>query len=173
MTVSIPDYVTAEGNVKVAYVPAIASVTAPTATELNGASAVDITCFLPETWGGITADQSKGEQRRMCTKESFQSFGRTTRTVADFTYTYLPQATGTDPANKAKTALTPGAKGYLVVRYGPAATGAFATADKVDILPVEVGTRSKATGGSDEFAPLTITQGMVARGILVEDATVA
>jgi hypothetical protein len=111
MTVSIPEYVTAEGNVKVAYVPAIASVTAPTATELNGASAVDITCFLPETWGGITADQSKGEQRRMCTKESFQSFGRTTRTVADFTYTYLPQADRHRPGEQGQDRPHPGREG--------------------------------------------------------------
>lgn len=173
MTVTIPEYVTAEGNVKVAYVPAIASLTAPTAVELNAAAAVDITCYLPETWGGVTAEQSRGTQRRMCSKETFETLGRTSRSVADITYTYLPQGTTSDPGNKVKTALTPGSKGYLVVRYGPAATTAFAAAQKVDILPVEVGAPSKNTGGADEFAPLTITQGFGARDVMKEDVAVA
>ena len=171
MTVSIPEFVTAEGNVKVAFVPAIANIAAPTVTELN--AGVDITCYLPETWGGITADQARGEQRRMCSKESFEILGRITRQVADFTYTYLPQEDSSDPANKVKTTMAPGTPGFLVMRYGPAATDAWAAADVVDVIPVEAGAQTKNTGGSDEFAPLTITQGVSATGVLEEDAVVA
>lgn len=171
MTVTIPEFVTAEGNVKVAFVPAIANLSAPTTTEL--AAGVDITCYLPETWGGITADQARGEQRRMCSKEAFETLGRIKRAIADFTYTYLPQAAATDPANKVKKTMAPGTNGYIVTRYGPDATDAFATADIVDVLPAECGAQTKNTGGSDEFAPLTITQGVSATGVLVEDAVVA
>ena len=171
MTVTIPEFVTAEGNVKVAWIPAIADLNAPTLVELN--AGVDITCYLPETWGGITADQAKGEQRRMCSKESFETLGRIKRAVADLTYTYLPQAPDTDAGNKVKKALATGVSGYLVTRYGPDATDAFATGDVVDVLPVEAGAQNKNKGGSDEFAPLTITQGMSARGVLEEDAVVA
>lgn len=171
MTVSIPEYVTAEGNVKVAFVPAIANLSAPTVVELN--AGVDITCYLPETWAGVTADQAKGEQRRMCSKESFETLGRIKRAISDFTYTYLPQALGTDPANKVKTKMAPGTHGFLVTRYGPDATDAWAADDVVDVLPAECGAQNKNTGGSDEFAPLTITQGLSATGVLVEDAVVA
>lgn len=173
MTVSIPEFVTAEGNVKVAFVPAIANLAAPTVAELTATGAVDITCYLPETWGGITADQAKGEQRRMCSKESFETLGRIKRAVADLTYTYLPQSPDTDAANKVKKALATGVNGFLVTRYGPDATDAFAVGDVVDVLPIEAGAQNKNTGGSDEFAPLTITQGISATGVLEEDAVVA
>jgi len=171
MTVTIPEFVTAEGNVKVAWIPAIADLNAPTLVELN--AGVDITCYLPETWGGITADQAKGEQRRMCSKESFETLGRIKRAIADITYTYLPQAPGTDPANKVKTTLTAGAHGFLATRYGLPATDAWSASDVLDVLPAEAGAQNKNTGGSDEFAPLTITQGLSATGVLVEDATAA
>jgi hypothetical protein len=173
MTVVIPESVTAEGNVKVAFVPAIASKSAPTVAELTATGAVDLSCYLMPDWGGISADQNKGESRRFCSTESFDQLGTIKRSIGDIVYTYLPQATGTDPANKVYTALQKGTKGYLVIRYGLPSTTAFAAAQKVDLIPVEMGARSKAVAGSDEFAPLTVSQGIGATGVLVEDAAVA
>lgn len=173
MTVVIPASITAQGNVKVAFVPAIASVAAPTVAELTATGAVDISCYLMPDWGGITADQAKGSDSRFCSTQSFERLGRITRSVADIAYTYLPQTVGTDVANNAYTKLTPGANGYLVVRYGKGAGVAFTVGDKVDILPVTLGAQTKAVSGSDEFAPLTVTQGIGATGVLQQDAVVA
>ena len=169
MTVTIPDYVTAEGRIKVAFVPAVTT-TAPTLTELN--AGVDVTCYLPENWGGVTGEQSKGEQRRMCSREVFETLGRVKRTAADFTATYLPQAAGSADGNKAKTAMAAGTQGFLVIRYGIDAIEPWTAGDKVDILPVTTGVQNKSTAASDEFAPLTYTQSVAARGPLVEDKTV-
>lgn len=173
MTVVIPASVTAVGNVKVAFVPALANTSAPTVAELTATGAVDISCFLMPDWGGVTADQNKGQDRRFCSKEAFDRLGTVTRSVADIVYTYLPQAVGTDPANKAYTTLVQGTNGFLVIRYGLDVSVAFTAAQKVDVLPVTLGVQTKAVAGSDEFAPLTVTQGMGATGILVRDAVVA
>lgn len=173
ITVVIPESVTAEGNVKVAFVPAIANPEAPTTTELNAAGSVDLSCFLMPDWAGIGAEQNKGESRRFCSRESFERLGRIRRTIGDIVYTYLPQDDGADAGNKAYTTLQEGTTGFLVLRYGLDASDAFAAAQKLDIIPAEMGSRSKTVSGTDEFAPLTVTQGIGATGVLVEDAVVA
>jgi hypothetical protein len=171
MTVTIPESITAEGNVKVSWVPAIASLAAATTTELN--AGVDITCYLPEAWGGITGEQAKGTQTRMCSKETFESFGRVKRGISDFTYTYLAQALTSDVGNKVKTAMASGTDGFIVVRYAIAATTAWTITDKYDAIPARTGVQIKIPSGADEFAPLVITQSVVATGLLVEGVIAA
>lgn len=173
MTVVIPASVTAQGNVNAVFVPAIANTSAPTTAEINAAGAVDLSCYLMPDWAGVTADQNKGEDRRFCSTESFDRLGTVKRTIADIVYTYLPQGTSAVAGNKVYTALPKGATGYLVIRYGLPTTTAFAAAQKVDIIPVQMGARSKSVQGTDEFAPLTVTQGIGATGVLVEDAVIA
>lgn len=173
MTVVIPESVTAEGNVKVAFIPAGADPTAFTLAELNAATGVDLSCFLMPDWGGVTADQNKGESRRFCSTESFDRLGTIKRSIGDIVYTYLPQGDNTDPGNKAYTSLPKGTTGFLVLRYGLPAGDAWAADQKYDTVPVEMGARSKSATGSDEFAPLTVTQGIGATGVLVEDGVVA
>lgn len=169
MTVVIPASITAQGNVKVAWVPAIAGAS-PTVVEVTAVGAVDLSCFLMPDWGGITADQNKGEDRRFCSTESFDRLGTVKRSIADLVYTYLPQTVGTDPANKVYTTLAAGTTGFLLIRYGLPVATAFAASQKVDYIPAIAGVQVKSVAGSDEFAPLTVTQGIGATGILVKDA---
>lgn len=171
MTTTIPDYVAAENNVVVWFVPAIASATgAPTVAEITAGTRLDT--FSPETWGGVTSEQSKGQQRRMGIRETFEQLGRITRAVADLTLTYLPQAAGSDPANKPKTAMAQGTNGFLVVRYGLPIETAAVAAQKVDTIAISCGAQNKNTAASDEFAPLTYTQTVAARGTLKEDLAI-
>lgn len=171
MTASIPESVAAEGNVNVYFLPAGVNLAALTVAEFT--AGVDITCFLPEVWDGITGEQSKGEQTRMCLKESFEVLGKIKRSISDLTYTYLPQEDGTDPANKVKTMLATGSNGVVVVRYGLPAPTAIAAAQKYDAIRSTTGVQNKNTKGSDEFAPLTITQSISAQGALTEGAVAA
>lgn len=171
MTVTIPDYVEAEGNVKVAWIPAVAAPAAATVAELN--AGVDLECYLPETWGGITGEQSKGEQRRMCTKEAFEAFGRVKRSISPLTATYMPQDAAGAAGNEAKTAMAEGTEGYIVVRYGLPSATAWAASQVYDIIPAKAGVQNKNTNAQDEFAPLTYTQEVIATGPLVEDGVVA
>lgn len=165
MTTEIPEYVTAEGNVNVYWLPAIADQEEITLAEMT--AGVDITCYLPAAWEGITAEQTRGEQTRMCLKESFEVLGKIKRGISDFSYTYLPQAADADPANEVKDAMEEGTPGYVVVRYGIPASTAPAVAQKVESIKAVAGAQSKATTGSDEFAPLVVNQSIASQGPLV------
>lgn len=171
MTVSIPEYVAAENNISVWFLPAIASATgAPTVAEMTAGVRLDI--YSPDTWGGVTGAQNKGEQRRMGIREVFEQLGRITRSVADFTLTHLPQEDAAHEGNEAKTAMAQGTIGHLVVRYGEPIETAVAAAQTVDSIKVECGVQNKNTAAQDEFAPLTYTQQVAARGPLKEDVAI-
>lgn len=173
MTVEIPEWVAAEGNVKAVFVPTLASVTAPSVAVVN--AGVDISCFLLPDWDGPSGTQNKGEQRRFSSKETFDVLGRTKNSVAPLSYTYLPQELGTPghAANELYEALAPGNTGFLVVGYGIDPAVPFAAGDIVDVVPVEAGVRNKSARGSDEFAPLTVTQELGVTGTVAEDSEAA
>lgn len=170
MTVSIPDSVLAEGNVKVVFVPTLASVTAPTAVALN--AGVDISCYLMAEWDGPTPTQNTGESRRFCSRESFQRLGRTTWAIPPLTYTYGPQDDAGE-INAARDALAPDTEGYLVIGYGLDPAEDFTAGDFVDVFPVECGVQAKPARGADEFAPLTITQTLAVTSTVSQDSLVA
>ena len=176
MTVSIPESQTAEGNVKAAFIPAIANLaTGPTAAEVT--AGFIISSFLLPDWDGLTGTQNKGEDRRFSSRQVFQKLGRTAHEVAPLTYTYLPQELGTPghAANEVYEGLAPGTNGYMLLGFGLDAEGdaAFVATDIVDVVPVTCGTQFKAARGSDEFAPLTVTQELVVTGLKIEDRAIA
>jgi hypothetical protein len=173
MTVTIPESVTAEGNVKAVFVTAIvAPVNTPSPTELNGG--VDISCYLMPDWDGPTATQNTGEDRRFCSRETFTRLGRNQWEISPLVYTYLPQELGTpgDAANEVYEALPPNETGYLVVSYGKDPATTFAAGDIVDVFPIEAGVQVKQARGTDEFAPLTVTQALAVTGVPELDAVV-
>ncbi len=170
MTVEIPEWVAAEGNVKAVFVPTVASMTAPSAATVN--AGVDLSCFLMPDWDGPGGSQNKGEQRRFCSKETFDVLGRIKRNVAALSYTYLPQELGTPghDANEAYEALLEGNTGVLVVGYGLDPVDPFAAGDIADLIPVECGFQTKSARGSDEFAPLTVMQELGVTGTVAVDS---
>lgn len=173
MTVSIPESVTAEGNVKALFVPAIASVsTGPTVAELT--AGIDVSCYLMPDWDGPSATQNTGEDRRFCSKQTFTRLGRSQWEVSPLIYTYLPQELGTpgDDANEVYETLSPDTAGYLVVAYGFDPADTLAANDVVDIFPIEAGIQVKQARGSDEFAPLTVTQTLAVTGVPTLDKKV-
>lgn len=171
MTTEIPEYVTAEGNVNVYFLPAGADLEALTVAEF--AAGVDVTCYLPGAWDGFTTDQSRGEQTRMCLKETFEVLGKVKRGLADLTYTVMPQSADNDDANKVKAMLAQGVSGVIVVRRGLAAATAIAASQRYDAIRTTVGARTPNTTGADEFAPITDTSSLSAAGPLVEGAVAA
>lgn len=169
MTLSIPESDTAEGNVKVTFIPgAIADLEAVTPTEANNAANVALDVFMLQGWAGLTSNQNTGQDRRFASKEGFDRLGRSTRSLAPLQYTDKPQETGSDPGNKAKTALAEGTTGYVMIGRGKDPADTWADDDQYVILPVECGVQNPDVTGSDEFAPLTITQTLGVTGILLE-----
>lgn len=155
MTVTIPDSVTAEGNVKAVFVPVIAGA-APTAAEI--AAGTEISYYLMPDWDGPTGEQNTGDDRRFASTQTFDRLGRVKWSIAPLVYTFDPQALISALPNKVYSALAPGNTGNVVMGYGIPASGAIAAAKKVDIFPVKCGVQVKSARGTDEFAPLTVTQ---------------
>lgn len=176
MTSSIPESTGAEGNVKAAFIPAIANLaTGPTVAEM--AAGVLIGTYLLPGWEGFTGSQNKGEDRRFASRQVFQKLGRTNHEVAPLSYTYVPQELGTPgyAANEVYETLAEDTTGYLVLGYGLDAEldAPFIATDVVDFAPVTCGEQFKASVGSDEFAPLPVTQELVVTGLKVKDRVIA
>jgi hypothetical protein len=175
MAVTIPPGVRAEGNLKVAYVPTIAVVTAPTVTEVTAAGALDISFFL--TGGNFkpSGEQARGDDRRVGSKQTFEQLGREKSTIDDLIYVADPQAAAAAVNNKAMELFQEGVSGFFVVRYGlDAETVDFAATQKVDVWPIKFGVQNKTQlAENDEFALITITQSVAVTGIVRKQVAIA
>lgn len=175
MTVVFPEGVSAEGNIRVAFVPAIADLDAPKiATEVKATGSVDLSCYITSEFG-VAGEQATGEDRRLCSKEVFQSLGRVTRSIPATEYVYDPQADAGETDNKAYDTLKKDTKGFLVIRYGLDAQDVdWAAGQKVDVVPVTCGVQVKlGNQGADEFAKLRIQQTFAVSGPMAEDVELA
>lgn len=171
MTVEIPEFVLAEGNVKAMFVPTVASMVAPDASTIL-ADGIDISCFLMPDWAGPSAAQNLGDSRRFCSRQTFQQGGRTTWSIAPLSYTYLPQELGTPghAGNEVYEALAAGNTGVVIIGYGIDPAANFAAGDIADLFPVECLAQTKPANGSDEFAPLIVTQTLAVSGVVALDS---
>lgn len=142
MPTTVPAAVPSDGFVKLKWVTTIANPAAPSlATEINAASSLDLECYLKEMFTPKT-EAAAVEDRRMCSKQVFQTPGTYTYTIDDLVAVYDVQ-NAASVANKAYAALTPGATGYLVARWGMDSDTAYAAGQKVDVFPVTLGPRVK------------------------------
>jgi hypothetical protein len=156
----------ADGNVKIVWTPTIADTAAPTATILNGATTVDLSCYL--TGDGFTPglDEATISDPRLCETETFEQPGRASRTL---TVTYINNS-NTALDNEAYETLVPGTTGYIVRREGKPFDDDFAASDEVEVWPVKAGKRSKLPPEANSV--LRVTQKMFVTGRVV-DGTVA
>ncbi|MFG3340530.1 hypothetical protein [Glycomyces sp. NPDC048151] len=123
-----------DGTVKVAYVPTIAALAAPTTTEINAGDDID---------GFMTADGLVGfepETAEVDTTALSSTFDTKRPGRASFSGTMLriKKQTGTDTTY---TTLVRGVEGYIVVRRYTAASAAWTAADKVAVYPIQCGER--------------------------------
>lgn len=157
----------ADGKVRVAWAPAIADTTAPTATELADATIVDLSCYLTGDGFNPSLDEATVSDPRLCDVQTYERRGRVTRGLS---LTYIENPGDVD-TNEAYDTLVPGTTGYIVVRRGPDFDTAFAAADVVDVWPVEAGERSKLAPEANSV--LRVTQRMFVTGGVQTDVAVA
>jgi hypothetical protein len=120
-----------DGMIKVSFVPAIASLAAPTVTELNAGTSLE---------GRLTADGlNTGAETAEVDTSKLNSVsnsavpGRRTFAVS------VKYVRGDGVNDKAvEAALVYGAKGFLVIRRDKLSTVAWTAADKVEVYPVAV-----------------------------------
>lgn len=172
MTATVPEWVKAQGYWNAYWLPAAADLSAITIAEAE--AGVDITCYLPDPqWEGIGGEQERFEQTRACLQESFEVLGRIKRNIADLTYTVLPQAEDTDPANKVAAMLAEDSSGVLVIRRGKAASEALEAGDRYSAIAATAGLQKENLGGADAGAPTTNTSSFSASGALVKGVVAA
>lgn len=139
MALVVPPGIPSDGSWKVSFVSTIADPTmTKIATEINAAGSVAAECLL--TKGGIGIDNSyeKFKDERLCTIAVFEQNGSLTWTINDLNFVMDPQ-TPTSPTNKLYALVKDGWTGFLVIRMGKASDVAWAVADKVWVVPVQVG----------------------------------
>lgn len=156
----------ADGMVKVVYVPTIADPSAPTSTELTGASAKDISCYLTADGWTNGVDEQVITDDRMCSTQTFEQPGRYSENL---TIKYIENPTSSTD-NVAAVTLVRGTVGYLVERRGVAYDTALAAADKVIVRPIKAGVQKHLAPEANSV--LKIEQKVFITGAVVS-ATVA
>lgn len=169
MTVTIPDGVIADGKVKVAWVPTIATPAAPTLAEITAGTALDLSCFL--TADGLTTggDEQVITDDRLCSTQTYEQPGRHTDTIS-VKYVYNQQAAPAAADNEAFETLKHLTEGYLVTRWGDDYDTAFAAGDIVDVWPVTCGKQQKLPPEAN--TTLKIEQRMFVRNAVQRDVAI-
>lgn len=130
-----------DGNVKTVLVTTIANTAAPTVTELNAGTVVDISCYLTPDGFALTTDQGTISDERLC---STQTFGKPGRKTYGLVLKGIDNTNSTNAAdfNDLVDALDEGAQLYLVRRRGIAFDTTFAaTTQKVTVIPFQPGVK--------------------------------
>jgi hypothetical protein len=165
MADAILDGITTDGMVKVVIVPAIANPAAPTAAELNAATAVDISCLLTADGWALTVDQATIADTRLCDTENYARPGRSTWAL-EITYVRTE-----DPdEDLAYNTLVPGYAGFAVQRAGVPYGTAFGADDEVTVVPFTAGKRRQVAVAPNEV--FRRVQTMFIRGKVQDDVAV-
>ena len=166
---AIPASVSTDGNVKVTWVPTITNPAVPTATVLNGGTAIELSCYI--TAGGLTTggDDTQITDSRLCERQTFSRVGTFTDTLA-LEYVYQAQSPAAAD-NKAFATLAPLTEGFIVIRWGQDDTEAYASGDIVDVYPVECNRQQKVNPEANTV--LKISQNMNVTGVVERDVAVA
>jgi hypothetical protein len=126
-----------DGNTKVTFVLAIANIAAPlAATELGAGTAVDLQGLITPDGLNLGMSEATIDASVLASVAEYEEPGRYKITM-DFTC----QRDATALSDLAWTTLVRQQRGFIVIRRGPAAGGAYAAADKVEVYTVTVGKR--------------------------------
>lgn len=136
-----------DGTIKVGWVTTLSSLTSPTATQIT--AGVDLESFI--TPDGLNVDEAD-EMIPTAALNSTFSTEKIGRTTVDASLTFKHQGLADPPW----TTFASRPAGYLVVRYGVAATTDWAASQKVDIYPCTAGDRQPVQAAPNEVAKFTV-----------------
>lgn len=160
--------VTSNGKDSWFWIPAVAIKTAPTVSEWNAASGLNISCFLWSDFEGITATTGKVTlPRLLCEVNQYEANDVTTFSMADLDFAFAPQAaSGSDGKKAWEKFKAGGLTGFLGRRQGviaDQATPEGVAGQFVDLLPVDIAkaipgkTSTGADGVYRATAPVAVT----------------
>lgn len=132
-----PAGVSSPGNNKFVVYTTVVAPLAPTLAELNAGT--DISAYIPTAEFAIALDQSKDEDTRWSDVSTREVFGVPAFNVDELAHIVDPQTAGTVSGNLALGKVPANSSFYMAIRRGPLSTGAFVTAQLVDIFSVTTG----------------------------------
>lgn len=126
-----------DGNIKVTWVPAIASIAAPSAgTELAATGSVPLEPWITPDGLNLGNSEAVVDLSVLSSVTEYEGPGRYKQTI-DLTC----QRDDTTASDLAWTTLVRGAQGFIVIRIGVLAGTAYAAADRLMVYTVTVGKR--------------------------------
>jgi len=153
-----------DGNVKVTFVLAVANVSLPTATELNGGT--DLQTVITKEGLDIKPDQASVDNTALASTSETEDAGTT---KYEITLTWKRQQATVDDIGY--TTLVPGTLGYLCVRRNKAHDSSWAADDEAEVYPVRCGARMRQAPKLNE--PQTVDQKLFNHTQADTEATVA
>lgn len=123
-----------DGNVKVTYVPSIASIAAPTVAELDAGT--DLECLIMADGFQPTVNEEVVTAAKLCETINAEAPGRATHQIV---LTLVRKDVPADDV--AWTTLIRKTSGHLVVRYGTDYETGYASGDEVQVFPGAAGER--------------------------------
>lgn len=168
MTSPVPASVPSDGNLRAAWVPALADPANPTLAELNAAGSVDLSCYLTGDGYTPSTDEQAVTDDRLCSRQTYERPGRYTNGL-ELKYVYRAQEP-VAATNKAFTTLKHLTSGYIVSRWGMPYETPWATTQIVDVDPVQCGRQVKQP--REDNAVLKVNQKMFVTGAVQRDVAV-
>lgn len=127
----------ADGQVRVAYVPTIANLAAPTTTELNAGTLLQST-LTADGLNGFEATTAEVDTTSLASTFNTKNIGRD-----DYSNTMLRLKKQTVGSDTIRSTLTRATTGYIVIRRGIAETTAWTTGQQVEVYPIICGRRKE------------------------------
>lgn len=138
-----PALIKAFGAESWGFLVAVADKSAPTAIELEAATGFNLSCSVFGEQEGITATTEKVTlPRLLCETTTYESNGPTSYAMADLMVSFDPQSAPASAGKKAWETMVDNANGFLVHRLGKTSTAVFAAGDYVNIIPVQLATKT-------------------------------
>lgn len=127
----------ADGTVRVAYVPTISNISAPTTTELNAGTLLQST-LTADGLMGFEATTAEVDTTSLASTFSTKNIGRD-----EYSGTGLRLKKQTVGSDTIRTLLARGTTGYIAIRRGIAETTAWASAQQLEVYPIICGRRKE------------------------------
>jgi hypothetical protein len=141
-----------DGMVRVAFVPTIANISAPTVVELT--AGVDLEGRLRPDGLATPSDTGRIDNSKLKSTFGTEIVGRRSFSGVSVTYVRGPESDA--EATEVEEALVYRAVGFLVIRRDKLATAAWASGDRVEVYPVQVAQPNPANPGPDALQEVEV-----------------
>lgn len=161
-----PRKVQANGKDSWFLVPAVATLSAPSITEINAATGINISCAILADGDSLTRTTNKVTlPAYLCETDQYEGLDRATWSMGDVVGGFDPQAAAVSDDKKAFEFLRNGYEGFAVRRQAvDVNVGAATVGEFFDIVPVAIDEAFSDKSGTDASAIYVFRAGVAVTG---------